>query len=86
MFTPWYLEIVRVSSREKQQDLLTLLQEVANVTSLGSFDGYDYFIVFECPNRRLKIVIEKLFAEVDPASVHIRTHHHPLQQGDGQLA
>jgi len=76
--TPWYLEIVRVSSREKQQDLLTLLHDVASVTALGSSSGPDHYVVFECPDRRLKTSIEKLFGEVDPASVLTETHHQPL--------
>ena len=76
--TPWYLEIVHVSSREKQQDLLTLLHDVARVTALGSSSGPDHFVVFECPDRRLKASIEKLVGEVDPASVLTETHHQPL--------
>ena len=68
MVVPWFLEIVHVSSHEKQQDLLTLLHDVANVTALGSTSGPDHFVVFECPDRRLKVAIEKLFTEVDPES------------------
>ena len=84
--TPWYLEIVRVSSREKQQDLLTLLQDVASVTALGSSSGPDHYVVFECPDRRLKTSIEKIFREVDPASVLTETHHQPLQSEGGEIA
>jgi len=72
--TPWYLEIIRVSSQEKQQDLLTLLHEVVSVTALGSSSGSDHYVVFECSDRRLKTSIEKLFGEVDPASVLAGTH------------
>jgi len=86
MFTPWYLQIVRVSSQQKQQDLLTLLQEVASVTALGNTSGQDHFVVFECPDVRLKIAVEKLFAEVDPASVLTQAHSHPLQSEGGELA
>ena len=76
--TPWYLEIVRVSSRATQQDLLTLLHDVASVTALGCSSGPDHYVVFECPDRRLKTSIEKLFGAVDPASVLTETHHQPL--------
>jgi len=65
---PWYLEIVQVSSLQKQQDLLTLLREVAEVTALGSSSGDDYFVIYDCPDRRLKSAVEKLFAAVDPDS------------------
>ncbi len=86
MFTPWYLEIVRVSSREKQQDLLTLLREVVTVTALGSSSGLDHYVVFECSDLPLRRAIEGLFTEVDPASVRVQTHRHPLEPGDGELA
>lgn len=86
MFTPWYLEIIRVSSREKQQDLLTLLHEVVNVTALGSSSGSDHFVVFDCPDQRLKAAIEKLFAEVDPASAPTFQSDRPLQPGGGGAA
>lgn len=82
--TPWYLEIVLVSSQQKQQDLLTLLHEVAGVTALGSTSGSDHFVIFECPDIRLKIAVEKLFTDVDPTSVLTETHHQLLQpEGDG---
>ena len=68
MAIPWYLEIVHVSSAQKQQDLLTLLHDVVNITALGSSNGTDHYVVFECPDRRLAVAIEKLFAEVDPSS------------------
>ena len=68
MALPWYLEIVHVSNAQKQQDLLTLLHDVANVTALGSTNETDHYVVFECPDRRLALAIEKLFAEVDPSS------------------
>ena len=84
--TPWYLEIVHVSSHEKQQDLLTLLHDVPSVTALGSSSGPDHYVVFECPDRRLKTSIEELFVEVDPASVLTETHHPMLQPEGGEIA
>ena len=84
--TPWYIEIVRVSSREKQQDLLRLLHEVAGVTALGSSADSDHFVIFECPDQRLKIAVEKLFVAMDPASVLTQTHQQPLQPEGGGVA
>ena len=83
---PWYVETVLASSLEKQQDLLKLLHDVAGVTALGSSSGSDHFVIFECPDRRLKIAVEKLLAEVDPASVLTQTHHQPLQPEGGGIA
>ena len=84
--SPWYVEIVRVSSHERQQDLLTLLRDVAGVTALGSSSGSDHFVIFECPDLRLKIAIDKLFVEVDPASVLTHTARKPLQPEGGGIA
>lgn len=84
--TPWYVEIVRVSSLEKQQDLLSLLHEVAGVTALGSSNVSEHFVIFECPDLRLKIAIEKLFVDVDPASVLTHTARQPLQPEGGGVA
>ena len=81
--TPWYLEVVRVSTEEKQQDLLTLLREVASVTALGSSSGPDYYVVFECPDQRLKAAIEKLFGELDPAAEPTFQSDRPLQDAGG---
>lgn len=65
MITPRNLEIVQVASTEKQQDLLTLLRDISDVTALGSTTDGEHFVVFECPDPRLKVAIEKLFAVVD---------------------
>ena len=84
--SPWYVEIVRVSSHELQQDLLRLLHDVAGVTALGSTSGFDYYVIFECPDLRLKMAVEKLFVEVDPASVLTHTARQPLQPEGGGIA
>ena len=86
MATPWFVEIVRVSSYQKQQDLLTLLHEVASVTALGSSSGADHFVVFECPDQRLKLAIEKLFGEVDPASIATYETSESVEPGGGGAA
>ena len=84
--SPWYVEIVRVSSQDNQQDLLRLLHEVAGVTALGSSSGSEHFVVFECPDLRLKRAIEKLFVDVDPAAVLTHTARQPLQPEGGGIA
>ena len=84
--SPWYVEIVRVSSLERQQDLLRLLHEVVGVTALGSSSDSEHFVIFECPDLRLKIAVEKLFVEVDPTSVLTHTARQPLQPEGGGVA
>jgi hypothetical protein len=74
------------SNRQKQQDLLTLLREVVTVTALGSSSGLDHYVIFECSDLPLRRAIEKLLTEVDPASVRVQTHRHPLERENGELA
>lgn len=83
---PWYLEVIRVSSLEKQQDLLRLLHEVAGVTALGSSTDSELFVIFDCPDLRLKLAIEKLFAAVDSESVLTQTHHQRSLQRENVIA
>ena len=85
--SPWYVEVIRVSSLEKQQDLLRLLHEVVSVTALGSTSDSEHFVIFECTDLRLKIAIEKMFGEVDPASLPTYTsRRRPMQPHRGGAA
>lgn len=62
--TPWYLEIARVSSFERKQELLRLLHEVDGVTAFGSSSEPDHYVIFECSSLRLKAAVEKFLTEV----------------------
>ena len=84
--SPCYVEIARVSSVEKQQDLLRLLHEVTGVLALGSSSGSDHFVVFDRPDLRLKIAVDEFVVDVDPASVLTHTARHPLQPEGGGVA
>ena len=84
--SPWYLEIIRVSSLEKQQELLRLLHHVTGVTALGTSVGIDHFVILECPDLRLKSAIEKLFVDVDPNAVLTHMARQPLQPEGGGIA
>jgi hypothetical protein len=77
------LEVVHVASHEKQQDLLTLLHDIAEITALGSSKGSDHYVAFECPDRRLKVAIEKLFAVRSADSTLEYDTVQPLQPGGG---
>jgi len=77
------LEVVHVANHEKQQDLLTLLHDIAEVTALGSIKGSDHYVVFECPDRRLKVAIEKMFAVGSANSAVDYGTVLPLQPGGG---
>jgi hypothetical protein len=86
MVIPPNLEVVHVASLAKQQDLLTLLHDIAEVTALGSTTGTDHYVTFECPDWRLKVAIEKLFGVVDPDSEPSYVAPQPLRPGGGGAA
>jgi hypothetical protein len=80
------LEVVHVASHEKQQDLLTLLHDVVEVTALGTTTTPNHYVVFECPDRRLKVAIEKLFAVDDKVSEPRFASPQLLRPGGGGAA
>nr|ALS90324.1 MetaGeneMark_Unknown Function [uncultured bacterium] len=86
MVIPPNLEVVHVADHEKQQDLLTLLHDIAEVTALGSTTGTDYYVAFECADGRLKVAIEKLFGVVDPDSEPSYASLDSLLPGGGGVA
>ena len=83
----WYLTIARVSSTQSQQELLTILRDVEGVTALGSSSGAEHFVVFECPDLRLKQAIEKLVTQVDlTAVIDEHSFRTPVEPGGGGVA
>ena len=68
MFTPsrtWLVEVVQVTSRDKQQEILELLKECAGLTVLGTSSGHDHFVVFGCDGTLMGGAAEALIAEID---------------------
>lgn len=80
MATPsWFVEIFQVTSREKQQEVLRFLQRTHRLTALGTFQGEDYFIVFECEDRATKGSAEVLIEGIDPGCIQtFETHRQEL--------
>ena len=72
MFTPtraWLVEVVKVTSRDKQHEILELLTGVVGLTVLGTSSGHDHFVVFGCDGNLMKGAAEVLIAEIDPDAV-----------------
>ena len=65
---------------------MTLLREVVAVTALGTTSDSEHFVIFDCPDRRLKTAIEKLFTAVDPASAPTFASSQPLEPSGGGVA
>lgn len=86
MASPWYVEIVQVSDRDKQQDLLELLLTVSGVTALGTDSDTDHYVVFECADLRLKSDVEALITDVDDAAVVVHTTRQAARPSGGGAA
>jgi len=70
MATPsWYVEIVHVTSLEKQQEVLRLFQSVAGLTAMGVSSGHDHSVVFGCADKLMRSSAEVFLAELDPDAV-----------------
>jgi len=70
MATPsWYVEIVHVTSLQKQQDVLRLFEDVAGLTAMAVSSGDGHFVVLGTIDTLLKSAAEVLISEVDPAAV-----------------
>jgi hypothetical protein len=84
----WYVEIVHVTSLQKQQEVLRLFQSVAGLTAMGVSSGHDHSVVFGCSNSLMRGAAEVFLAEMDPDAVctHVsgpRLRGHPTQSQSG---
>jgi hypothetical protein len=70
MATPdWCVVIFQVTSREKQQEVLRLLQQVPGLTALGTSEGDDNFVVFDCEDQAMKRSAEVLIEGIDSGCI-----------------
>lgn len=70
MATPsWFVVVFQVTSSERQQEVLRFLQRTPRLTALGTFQGDDYFIVFECEDHATKRSAEILVEGIDPGCI-----------------
>ena len=66
MATPdWCVVIYQVTSREKQQEVLRFLQRVPGLTALGTSEGDDDFVVFDCEDPGVRRSTEALIEGID---------------------
>ncbi|HWM14972.1 MAG TPA: hypothetical protein VNP97_00130 [Microbacterium sp.] len=66
---PWFLEVVHVTSRAKQQEVLTLLGGVAGLTTMGVSSGRDQFVVVGAVDNLMKSAARVLISDIDPDAV-----------------
>ena len=70
MATPsWYVEIVHVTSRQKQSEVIRLFQDVAGLTAMAVSSGDGHSVVFGCVDSLMRSAAEVLLAEIDPDAV-----------------
>lgn len=70
MHTPsWILEVVRVSSREKQQEVLGHFPGLNGLIATGMSAGPDHFVVLGCVNDLFKGLADIVIADIDDGAV-----------------
>jgi len=70
MTTPsWFVEVVHVTNRHKQQQVLGRLQGVAGLTASGVSSGHDHFVVVGCLNDLMRSAVEVHLSEIDHDAV-----------------
>ena len=67
--TSLLVEVVLVSSPEKQQEALRRFHGVAGLTALGTSSDDDHFVVVECVDQLMKSAAEIILGDIDHHAV-----------------
>lgn len=71
MATPsWFVEVVHVTSRNKQQEVLRLFEGFSGLTASGITSGHNHFVVFGCVDTLMKRAAEVLVSDIDHDAVY----------------
>ena len=82
MATPsWYVEIVHVTSLQRQQEVVRLFQDVAGLTAMAVSSGDHHAVVFGCVDSLMKNAAEVLIAEIDPDAICTHVSGPRLESG-----
>jgi hypothetical protein len=80
----WFVEVVHVTSRHKQQEVLTLFGGVSGLTAWGVSTGHDHFVGFGGVDDLVKNAAEVLLSAIDHDAIctyvsgpHARGHMTP---------
>ena len=66
---PWFVEVVLVTNRHKQQEVLGLFHGVTGLTAMGVTSGHDQFVVFGAVDNLMKSAAEELISDIDHDAV-----------------
>jgi len=67
---PWFVEVVHLTNRDKQQEVLELFEDVTGLTASGISSGGQHFVVLGCVDRLMKSAAEVLIADIDRGAVY----------------
>ena len=65
----WIIEVVRVSSRAKQQEVLSHFPGCEGLTAAGVSAGPDYFVVLGCVDKLFKDLSDIVISDIDPGAI-----------------
>jgi len=67
--TSVFVEVVRVTSRKRQQDVLRLVRGVVGLTAFDVSSGNHHLVIFWCADKVAKSAAELLLADIDHDAV-----------------
>lgn len=65
----WFVVTVQVTNSDKQQEVLESLQRIPGLTALGTSEGDDNFVVFDCEDQTMKRSADVLIEGIDPGCI-----------------
>ena len=69
----WFIQIIQVSNRHTQQEILELCDGLPEVYALGTSNGHEHSIVVEGSDLSWKTALERPLAELDPGAHLVQT-------------
>jgi len=67
--TSVFVEVVHVTSQEKQQEVLRLFRRVAELSAIEVSAGQHYFVIFWCADELMKNAAEVILGDIDHDAV-----------------
>jgi hypothetical protein len=78
--TSVFVEVVHVTSRQRQQEVLRLFRRVAKLTAIEVSSDKHYFVIFWCADEFTKNAAEVILGDIEHDVVRTSFSGPPLRQ------
>ena len=69
----WFIQIVQVSNRHTQLEVLELCRGLTGIIAMGTSNGHEHFIVVEASDLPWQTALERPVSELDAGSHLVQT-------------